>query len=196
MRLILRLLIATAVLLIVGVVIFLLWSQQPEIASIGPPARSAFPRDLIETGSQLAAIGNCDVCYTTQGGPAFAGSRPISTPFGTIYSTNITPDPETGIGQWSETSFDRAMRDGIARDGHHLYPAFPYDHFACPEAAICGGGERGCSGARSRLNPAPENFGDAPCLGDAAARHKRRFGVEDFADGADSGFDEMRPEPC
>jgi mono/diheme cytochrome c family protein len=54
---------------------------------------------------------------------------PISTPFGTIYSTNITPDPESGIGQWSQTAFLRAMREGVDRGGHHLYPAFPYDHF-------------------------------------------------------------------
>jgi mono/diheme cytochrome c family protein len=64
------------------------------------------------------------------GGPAYAGNRPIPTPFGTIYSTNITPDPDSGIGRWSEEAFRRAMREGIARDGHHLYPAFPYDHFA------------------------------------------------------------------
>jgi hypothetical protein len=51
------------------------------------------------------------------------------TPFGTIYSTNITPDPRTGIGAWSEAAFRRAMQDGVARDGSHLLPAFPFDHF-------------------------------------------------------------------
>ena len=54
----------------------------------------------------------------------------LETPFGTIYSTNITPDVETGIGAWSYPAFERAMRDGIHRDGRHLYPAFPYTHFA------------------------------------------------------------------
>ena len=54
---------------------------------------------------------------------------PVPTPFGTIYSTNITPDPETGIGRWSEAAFQRAMREGVDREGNHLYPAFPYDHF-------------------------------------------------------------------
>ena len=54
----------------------------------------------------------------------------IETPFGTIYSTNITPDVETGIGAWSYPAFERAMREGIHRDGRHLYPAFPYTHFA------------------------------------------------------------------
>ena len=59
-----------------------------------------------------------------------AGGRPLETPFGTIYSTNITPDVETGIGAWSYPAFERAMREGIHRDGRHLYPAFPYTHFA------------------------------------------------------------------
>jgi mono/diheme cytochrome c family protein len=53
----------------------------------------------------------------------------VESPFGTIYGTNITPDPETGIGRWSLAAFTRAMREGVSRDGHHLYPAFPYDHY-------------------------------------------------------------------
>ena len=53
----------------------------------------------------------------------------MDTPFGALYSTNITPDPDTGIGNWSYTAFERAMREGISRDGHHLYPAFPYTSF-------------------------------------------------------------------
>jgi nicotinate dehydrogenase subunit B len=59
-----------------------------------------------------------------------AGGRPLQTPFGTIYGTNITPDVETGIGAWSYPAFERAMREGVHRDGRHLYPAFPYTHFA------------------------------------------------------------------
>jgi mono/diheme cytochrome c family protein len=80
-------------------------------------------------GSELSLIGNCNTCHTNDGGAPYAGGRPIPTSFGTIYSTNITPDPETGIGRWSEESFLRAMHEGIRRDGAHLYPAFPYDHF-------------------------------------------------------------------
>ena len=64
-----------------------------------------------------------------QGGEVLAGGLPLPTPFGTIYSTNITPDPDTGIGKWSETAFVRAMRDGVDREGNNLYPAFPFDHF-------------------------------------------------------------------
>ena len=127
---ILRILLAIAILLILAVGGFVLWSQRAEIAAIEPPPRAAFDRSLVEKGAQLAAIGNCIVCHTVPGGPAYAGNRPIPTPFGTIYSTNITPDPDSGIGRWSEEAFRRAMREGIARDGHHLYPAFPYDHFA------------------------------------------------------------------
>ncbi|OYX82001.1 MAG: aldehyde dehydrogenase, partial [Azorhizobium sp. 32-67-21] len=62
-------------------------------------------------------------------GMAAIGGRAMETPFGTVYSTNLTPDPETGIGRWSYAAFERAMREGISRDGHHLYPAFPYTSF-------------------------------------------------------------------
>jgi mono/diheme cytochrome c family protein len=82
----------------------------------------------IERGAQLAAIGNCVTCHTKPEGVPYGGGRPIATPFGTIYSTNITPQRAVGIGGWSEVAFRRAMKDGVRRDGHHLYPAFPYDH--------------------------------------------------------------------
>jgi mono/diheme cytochrome c family protein len=126
----LRVLLLLAILVMLGIGGFVLWSQQPEIAAIDPPARFRFDASPIEKGAHLAAIGNCDVCHTVPGGSAYTGGRPIPTPFGTIYSTNITPDPDSGIGRWSEDAFRRAMREGIARDGHHLYPAFPYNHYA------------------------------------------------------------------
>jgi nicotinate dehydrogenase subunit B len=84
----------------------------------------------IARGRQLAALGDCTVCHTEANGAPNAGGRPLETPFGIIYSTNITPDLETGIGAWSYPAFERAMREGIHRDGRHLYPAFPYTHFA------------------------------------------------------------------
>jgi mono/diheme cytochrome c family protein len=83
----------------------------------------------VKRGRDLAAIGNCNDCHTLRGGKAFAGGLPVPTPFGTIYSSNITPDPDTGIGRWSEAAFRRAMRSGVDRAGQHLYPTFPYDHF-------------------------------------------------------------------
>ena len=92
------------------------------------PAR-AFDAALVEKGARLAAVGSCRSCHTARGGRDYAGGRPLETPFGTIYGTNITPDVETGIGAWSEAEFVRAMQQGIDREGRHLYPAFPYDRF-------------------------------------------------------------------
>lgn len=94
-----------------------------------PSAPGNFDQALISQGEALAAIGNCDGCHTADGGARLAGGRAILTPFGTIYSTNITSDRDTGIGTWSSQAFQRALREGISRDGHYLYPAFPYDHF-------------------------------------------------------------------
>jgi nicotinate dehydrogenase subunit B len=100
------------------------------IAPIARPDASVFSLATIERGRQLAALGDCAVCHTDIQGIVNAGGRAIETPFGTIYSTNITPDVETGIGNWSYPAFERAMREGIHRDGRHLYPAFPFTHFA------------------------------------------------------------------
>jgi mono/diheme cytochrome c family protein len=91
-----------------------------------PPS---FPREMVAKGAELAHLGNCLGCHTDEGGKAYAGGTPIKTPFGTIHGTNITPDADTGIGRWSQEAFARAMREGVDRDGRHLYPAFPYDHF-------------------------------------------------------------------
>ena len=68
-------------------------------------------------------------CHTVEGGKPYAGGTPLKTPFGTVHGTNITPDPETGIGRWSLEAFTRAMREGVDREGRNLFPAFPYDHF-------------------------------------------------------------------
>jgi nicotinate dehydrogenase subunit B len=100
------------------------------IAPIAAPDPSTWSAATIAKGQQLAALGDCAVCHTQVNGVSNAGGRAIETPFGVIYSTNITPDPETGIGAWSYPAFERAMREGIHRDGRHLYPAFPYNHFA------------------------------------------------------------------
>jgi mono/diheme cytochrome c family protein len=80
----------------------------------------------IERGRYLEAAGDCAACHTDEGGRPFAGGLPVPTPFGTIYSTNITPDGETGIGNWTSDEFYRAMHEGMAPGGKHLYPAFPY----------------------------------------------------------------------
>jgi mono/diheme cytochrome c family protein len=107
----------------------LAFAWRPAIAPIEPPASTSFPPELVAQGQILAGAGDCMVCHTRSGGKPFAGGYGVKTPFGTIYSTNITPDPSSGIGSWSQAAFTRAMREGVARDGSHLFPAFPYDHF-------------------------------------------------------------------
>jgi mono/diheme cytochrome c family protein len=112
-----------------GVVIAALIVYEPPIAKVAPPDPSAFPTFLVQRGATLAAIGDCTVCHTALGGQPYAGARPLPTPFGTMFVSNITPDAATGIGNWSPEAFRRAMVSGIARDGSHLYPALPYEHF-------------------------------------------------------------------
>lgn len=101
-------------------------------AAIAPVSLSApvYSESTIERGRVLAALGDCAVCHTAPGGAPNAGGRAMDTPFGTLYTTNLTPDAETGLGRWSFSAFQRAMREGVSRDGHHLYPAFPYTAFA------------------------------------------------------------------
>ena len=84
------------------------------------------PGELVARGEYLVTAGNCASCHTTQDGAFMSGGLPFRTPVGTIYSTNITPDPLTGIGNWSEIDFLNSLRHGVRPDGDHLYPAFPY----------------------------------------------------------------------
>ncbi len=125
-----------------------LWLSLPSIAAVtaslfavASPWRSAIdpiPRPgpatysaaTIERGQLAAAAGACNVCHVGPNGQLFAGGRRLETPFGAVYATNITPDEEHGIGGWSYPAFGRAMREGVSRDGHHLYPAHPYTSFA------------------------------------------------------------------
>jgi len=99
------------------------------IAPIAAGSANVYTAATIAKGRVLAAAGDCIVCHTAPGGAPNAGGRAMATPFGTIYSTNLTPDPVNGIGAWSFSAFQRAMREGISRDGQHLYPAFPYTAF-------------------------------------------------------------------
>jgi mono/diheme cytochrome c family protein len=103
-------------------------SWQPAWPPLAGPS-TPFDPAIVARGEKLAHVGNCAGCHTAQGGRPFAGGRPLETPFGTVFTTNITPDPETGIGRWSRKAFVRALRDGVALNGDLLYPAFPYDHF-------------------------------------------------------------------
>ena len=116
-------------LIVAGAAGFAFLAYQPEIAPIARPDPGSFDKALVERGRVLANYGDCTACHTRPDGPPFAGNLPLKTPFGTIYTTNITPDAETGIGTWSKEAFRRSMKDGVDRKGNHLYPAFPYDHF-------------------------------------------------------------------
>jgi mono/diheme cytochrome c family protein len=92
-----------------------------------PPAAPP-SADQVARGAYLARVGDCMLCHTERGGPAYAGGRPIATPFGTIYSSNLTPDADTGLGRWSAAQFRRALHEGRSRSGRLLYPVFPYPH--------------------------------------------------------------------
>jgi nicotinate dehydrogenase subunit B len=125
-----RIWIGAAAIVVLGLAIATAIMYQPAIAPIAPPVPDSFNAQLRREGARVVALGDCVVCHTAKDGRPFAGGLPLATPFGTIYATNITPDVETGIGAWSYPAFERAMREGIHRDGRHLYPAFPYTHFA------------------------------------------------------------------
>jgi mono/diheme cytochrome c family protein len=82
--------------------------------------------DLIKRGEYLSKIGDCNACHTAPGGKELAGGLKMDTPFGPIYTPNITPDKETGIGTWTDDQFYRAMHEGIGHKGEYLYPVFPF----------------------------------------------------------------------
>ena len=120
---------ATLGVILVGAAGFAVLAYERELAPVPRPDPASFDKALVERGRVLANYGDCTACHTRPDGPAFAGNLPLKTPFGTIHTSNITPDAETGIGTWSKEAFRRSMKDGVDRKGHHLYPAFPYDHF-------------------------------------------------------------------
>ncbi|WP_253272981.1 cytochrome c [Halomonas sp. PR-M31] len=113
---------------VLGVAAFAL-AWRSEIPAVTENALPDADHSLASKGFVLAELGNCASCHTANDGQPYAGGRAMPTPFGTIRATNITPDRETGIGTWTEEAFARSMREGIDREGAHLYPAFPYTHF-------------------------------------------------------------------
>ncbi|MEL7939025.1 cytochrome c [Pseudomonas delhiensis] len=123
-----------AVLVAVALAVCLLaWLATLAFAGGGTPARSLpvpYSAELVKRGEYLARVGDCVACHTARGGAPFAGGLPMATPIGTLYSSNITPDPDTGIGSYSYGEFERALRRGIGRSGASLYPAMPYPSYA------------------------------------------------------------------
>jgi mono/diheme cytochrome c family protein len=123
-----RTLVTLLVVCIAAVIGFVAFAWRSAIDPIAPQSQNFSP-EMVARGEKIAMLGDCNICHTAPGGRALAGGLALPTPFGTIYSTNITPDADTGIGRWSEDAFRRAMREGVDREGRQLYPAFPYDHF-------------------------------------------------------------------
>lgn len=93
---------------------------------IDQPLTADQMKTLASRGAYVAVAADCYACHTAKDGAAWAGGLPISTPFGTIYSSNISPDKDNGIGNWTRADFHRALRDGIGKGARHLYPAMPY----------------------------------------------------------------------
>src|SRR6266567_8796140 len=124
-------LVGAAVLLALGVAYGV---AQVLLRDTGSAATDSPDPSLVETGRYLARAGDCVACHTAHDGDTFAGGRAMATPLGTLYSTNITPDVETGIGRYGYNDFVRAVQRGIARDGHALYPAMPFPSYAVVSA--------------------------------------------------------------
>lgn len=106
------------------------WRCGSANAPVSPAAELQRLDAQVRQGAYLARLGNCASCHTAQGGAAYAGQRAIQTPFGVVYSSNITSDTSTGIGSWSSEEFWQALHHGRSRDGRLLSPAFPYTSFS------------------------------------------------------------------
>lgn len=137
-----RILLAIVILILLLILISvasLIWvkSTEPNISDPPPgvlailtePIPDGPNADLVRRGRYLAIAGDCLSCHTRRGGRPFEGGLGLQSPFGIIYSANITSDPDTGIGSWTPDQFYRALHEGRSDDGDRLYPAMPYPHF-------------------------------------------------------------------
>jgi mono/diheme cytochrome c family protein len=119
-----------AVLVIVGIAAAAFATRNLLSGKRGGPVQVVnAPPDVVARGKYLAEAADCAACHTAPGGAPFAGGLPMRSGFGTIYATNITPEPDDGIGRWSAEDFWRALHDGVRRDGQQLYPAMPYTSY-------------------------------------------------------------------
>lgn len=110
------------------VVVAILWWRENRTYD-GPVQTVKVSNEQIERGRYLSKAADCEACHTAAGGAPFAGGVALETPFGTIYGTNITSAPDVGIGRWTSDDFYKALTEGIAPGGRHLYPAMPYTSF-------------------------------------------------------------------
>jgi mono/diheme cytochrome c family protein len=113
---------------VAGVVAVLCGAFQPSVVSraVNQPLTQAEMTALVPRGRYLTQMADCAACHTAPGGAPYAGGLGFALPVGTLYATNISPDPTYGIGRWSRADFQQAMRDGVGPGGHYLYPAMPY----------------------------------------------------------------------
>src|ERR1700728_3994440 len=120
-----------AVIVVAGVVAsasYVFYDVSMHAGDKGAPA-GPITATLLARGEYLTRAAGCAACHNAPNGKPFAGGLPFKLPFGTIYSSNITADRETGIGNWSDDDFVRALHRGVAPGGRNLYPAFPYTSF-------------------------------------------------------------------
>ncbi len=129
MRRLLSLMAFVATLAVLATFALIALNLRGEDKLVDPPAAFDPTPAQVERGRYLALAGNCASCHTLRGGADYAGGLGIETPFGTVYTSNLTPDPKAGIGDWSAAHFWRAMHNGRSKDGRLLYPAFPYTSF-------------------------------------------------------------------
>jgi mono/diheme cytochrome c family protein len=114
----------------IGVVVVLIWYvNRTPVSRFDGMTVTAASAELVQRGEYVARLSDCVACHSTPSSKPFAGGLEMATPLGSIYTTNITPDTATGIGNYTLADFDRAVRQGVARDGHRLYPAMPYPSY-------------------------------------------------------------------
>lgn len=114
-------------LMIIAVLAFFTWEEHRKPTTEKQVVNA--PKEVIERGQYLTKVGDCASCHTAQNGAMLAGNYEMKTPFGTLYSSNITPSADFGIGRWTSDDFYRAMTEGIAPPNRNLYPAMPYSYF-------------------------------------------------------------------
>ncbi len=126
-----RLITLTLLATLAGMATAVVWSLNRLDEAPVPVAQGPTPttQAQLTRGAYLARAGNCATCHTERGGAPYAGGRPLATPFGTVYSSNLTPDEATGLGRWSADAFWRALHNGRSIDGRLLYPVFPYPNY-------------------------------------------------------------------
>ena len=127
---------AALVLLAIAATLYVFLRPGPLPKQANAPQMSATTQ-VINQGEYLARVGDCVACHSEPTGKPFAGGRAMATPFGNIYTSNITPDDETGIGRWTADDFYRMMHTGISRDGTLLYPAMPFAQYTKVTRADC-----------------------------------------------------------